>query len=1339
MVAASRLGVGILLLLSAPLHAVLGVRGQVLDARGEPLVGARVELTAAPSSYEQGLQRLTGRDSAPVATTTTDALGRYVLAAPGSGVFAVRIAAPGKVPLSFDPLALVEETELPPAVPPGDVGARLLLRDAAGRGAAGLWVLAEGVAAGLPGGWQLAPRVGRTAADGRVALPRLADEKLRVRVFHGMGDEESHSSVADGEVRLAAALVGERRLRVAGARGEPAAGVLVRVGEAAWPAGLTDTDGRLSLRTRAAGLLRIRLITSDGRQLAVDLPPASGIEMLVLADAPPRAGRVLRDEDRRPLAEALVWSRGDPGTFSRTDGDGRYHLPTPLRRAVSIEATAAGRLPRRARFEAASAGAAPAPAIALPRAGEIAGRVVDVAGVPLAGAWISARERAAEGPADAAGGMSDDDGAFRLRRLRRGEPYAVKATKYGYLWAAAAMPVLAEAGRPSSLVLVLAPTRPAMGRVVDADGQAVAGAEVRLRAAAALSDPAVSKSPAAAPGEQPAALSDVRGRFAVAAIPALTLDVEVVRPGYARGLVRNFKVPPSAGVVDLGTIALRPASRIEGVVVDPAERPITGANVYTAVELPPAPQMAEQLTDEAPAATSGADGRFAVADQPRGLPVNLLVSARGFLPQTVRGVKPPTTSPLRVRLRRSVDLAVRVLSPERTPIAGASVTVDVRAATVTSAGVPFGPEVVKDGSTGTDGRVELTGLPQGRGALAVSAVGFVAIDGLAIALPQAAKTEETVVLARGATLEGRVTTTAGDPVADVHVTAGSAGCFSDADGFFGTDGVPLGQLTVQAFHPDYPRLRRKLEIEEGTNHVELVFPAGTTVRGRVVDAARAPVAGASAILEPERRGGGPSYQARADDAGGFTLEPVTAGHYRLEASADGYVTTQLQQPVNVAAEPVEGLEIVLEAGAAVSGNLLGLTREELSRVAVHGRHESGESAVGQVDASGRYALRHLAAGGWLIEASLTDEPRQARARVLLSPGGEETRDLRFGGLTLSGRVVYREEPLVDAVVAVRGQRLAVERSTTTDYEGVFRFADLEADTYWLGLKKADELLAHNEMIDLTVDRDVLIRLERRTVTGTVKDAASEEPIAAAGVALRHLPGSDGLEFVIAGGSDKSGAFRLERVPPGRYRLTASHAGYGAAEREIEVPDAGDPPAVELSLQPTAGAEVVVRCASGATPELLHLRLLAPSGAVQLAESRRVGKDGKVRLSTAPPGDWLLVAASADCAVASTPLTVPGERAMLLLPDAARLGVRVPSLATSDTIASVAVVATDGRALQTIALGGTLQQSWPLVAGHAMIEEVPAGSWIVSATAPDGRRWSTGVVTDGRTTVEIELE
>lgn len=1270
------------LLVASPLAAQLSVHGVVRHDSKRPLQGASAELRPVLTQYEQDLLRLEGREVTPVSVTTTDDSGRFTLTVGRPGLFTVRVASSGFVPLTFGPLPLVEETELPAAVLPADAGVT-------GEG--------SGEKPGL-GGWKTAPRAAQTA-DGSLALPPI--------------DTAAFSS---------------RRLRVVDARGQGMEGVLVGLGEPAWPVGLTGADGRLTFHFRGTGAVRVRLLSRDGRQAAADLGDSRiEEETLVLDDGFAVAGRVVTEVGSRPLPGALVWSGADPGAFLITDAEGRYRTQMMTGGTAWLQAQAPGHLPRRIVPSEAQVHAGRIPTFTLTREGTVTGRVVDAAGSAVSGAWVNAvpivRDQAlarARGRQPLLGGAtSAADGTFRLGRLKPGELYSLQATLPGFL------PSTAEALVPSArVVLTLLPARAAFGRVEDANRRPLAGAVLHL-----------TETGGTASGT-PDVISDSRGRFSVAEIPAMAFDVEVSKPSYAPAFVRNFKVRPGAGPIDLGTITLRPGATIAGIVSDPRNRPIAGARVFR-VETPQLPfEIAGRLRGETPDCTTGADGRFSLSDLPSGTPVHLLVTAPGYLPVTARSVRPPTAEPLRIQLEAGSTFAGRVLDPEGLPVSGAGVELHWQARASGRPDLRTGPPVSKFTKAGRDGRFEFGELPAGEATLGIFAAGFVAAEEVPVKLPQAPGEESTFVLERGAALEGVVSTTAGDPVAGARVLAGSAAGLSDSEGIFYLDAVPAGAVLVEVRHPHYERFHRTVNMERGVNHLDVVFKAGQEVRGRVVDPAGALVAGAAVMLEAESR----SYGARTDMEGAFVLTPVAAGRYRLRASAEGFADAELPQAVAVEREAVQGIEVVLAPGGAITGRILGLPTDELSRVVVRARYESGESKNAEVDAEGNYALRHLRAGDWLVQASLDGGQRQVQARIPLSAGGEEMHDLKFGGhLTLTGFVLYRDRPLAEASVLLRGEHLAVERSVTTDHEGSFRFDELDADSYLLSLTHPRELLTHNQSIELAADRAVTIRLERSLVSGTVLDAASSAPLKDARVDLRHIAGSDGPEFLLGSSSDAKGTFRLDRVPPGHYRMTVTHEGYAPVERPLEVAAGVDLANLEVSLQSAPGAEILVRLASGRIPALLHLRLQSPGGASILAESRPVGRDGTVRLSTAPPGSWVLLAASSGGALAAVPLAVPGERVTLTLPDAARLAVRVPALAGSDSLADLSVAAAGGQPLQILGPGGSFTQRWQLIGGKAMIEGVPAGSWVVSAMAPDGRSWTAAVATDGRSDVHVDLQ
>ncbi len=107
----------ILLLLLAlpplPLHAAgIPVTGHVLTPEGKPAAGVRALLVPELPTFESAGLELAGKAGpAPVASVATGEDGGFRLLAPDTGMWTVRLEAPGLAPLEAPLLPLTEETE----------------------------------------------------------------------------------------------------------------------------------------------------------------------------------------------------------------------------------------------------------------------------------------------------------------------------------------------------------------------------------------------------------------------------------------------------------------------------------------------------------------------------------------------------------------------------------------------------------------------------------------------------------------------------------------------------------------------------------------------------------------------------------------------------------------------------------------------------------------------------------------------------------------------------------------------------------------------------------------------------------------------------------------------------------------------------------------------------------------------------------------------------------------------------------------------------------------------------------------------------------------------------
>lgn len=1353
--------------------APLTVSGAVTTPEGEALAAAEVALVAMDSNFAWGRRVLAGEELWPRAVVAeTDAAGRFVLAAPELGVWRLVVQAEGFVPMRYYPLPLANPVALPPLVLPRDVGTRLSVQDEAGQPVAGAWIFALTQSRTLwrqlaQDGWSVGSRIGRTDAGGNLVLPRARGEQLEVNVFAGGAviPLQARAVEAVARLRLTKPAAHQRWLEIRHGDGRPAAGVLVSTGLLAWPAGITGADGRLSLAPRLGGEgdgpLRLHIFTDGGQRMSATLEPRrdgrAAVTRIDLPASQPLRGRVMAAATRRPVFGALVWPGHDPGSFVRSDGEGRYTLLTPPGERFWLQANQAGYLPRAETVVRDDVEGGRAPTLMLAPAADLQGQVVDGEGKPLAEAHLAITALPPTRPAPAfrpdgalSRGLSDEAGRFVLSALERGGHYALRASKAGFVTAEHTFNHLGEKAQASPLRLVLHPARAAFGRVLDSAEKPITGAVIEVWAMA--EDPvapprriATSQGTAEAITSPFRTQTDDQGRFALTALPGAKIDLAAARRGYAPLTVRGVAVPPGEGPADLGTLILVPGVVQVGKVTDARGEPVAEAEVWA---LEDKGQTASRLVSASPArppdATTAADGRFEITDLRPAHKLHLKVDAAGWLPAAVMGIEAPTPQPISVVLRRSAAISGRVIDEDGAAIGAAEIRLRPQEAPAGTVGEPM-PEV---GSTqwaisDEQGRFHFDEVVPGELEMEALAEGFQPSPLLPLRIgPGEAREAVELVVARGAVLAGLVTTTAGEPVADARLRVGRRAASSDAEGRYRVGGLATGPGILTVRHPELNDLSREVEIESGINNLDLALAGGWRLAGRAVDQAGRPLEGVRVTLRRSGVGEPGNHQTLSDTDGRFAAPRVADGPYGLSAEKEGYARLEVAAAAVVDGAPVEDLEITLEHGVTVSGQVLGLDFEDLARVAVRAESESRGSQQGSVDYEGAYRIADLGPGDWWLQAALRDGSRQVKVRVTLEPGMEELhRDLELReGLTLRGEVRLGEEPLPGTSVAVTDAARAVNRSVVTDHQGRFQMADLEPGNYGLAVSNHRQGLVHNEELALYQDRDIVVRLQTTRISGRVLSAASGEPIADALVAWQRLVGADGHGgSLITVGTSPQGTFTLARINAGHYQARVRAPGFEPVEETVEVVASVDRDDLTFQLTPSAGLELDVRLASGKRPALALVNVRDAEGRQVQATILPLDPAGRARLSTLPAGRWQLMVGAPGGGTVHTTATVPGEPLALALPDAGILTVRVPELFTAQQSATVTLLDPAGRPFQNLDLNALPAGQWPLVAGRTTVESVPAGVWVVSVVAADGSTWQQTVSTAGQAETVVTFE
>ena len=1128
------------------------ITGRILH----PPKDVQVELRPWTVEHAEALRRLKGETVPPIASALPGADGSFALQVPDAGFYSVVARAEGRVAMERFVQFVVEETEVPPVEL---AAASPLVVKAAG--ADGL-PLAGATIQALPlkaesGPWRAAERRAVTDAEGRAVFLRAEGEALTLFVTTPGSYATASTSPTGASETVRFAPLRTRTVEFRGPDGKPAAGALVRLARRGWPYGLAGEDGRIPLPVPVEGEMGLFAEDARGRrvQVVIGTGQEKDKETPVVTLGPPAtvSGRVLDASLREPIAGALVWNGGS--AWTRTGAGGTFEIRAPSGDRGGIEATAAGHMVHVEGWERERTAAL---TFLLETAAPISGQVVDGEGRPVAGARITTVVNTREGRSlrlEERSSESGPDGRFRLRKLPAGRLHALEAVREGF----APARQLADSTAPVRLVLRRGAL--ATGRIVDEEGVPVAGARVSLATKGEEGAPAAYK-----PFE---ATADPEGRFRISGLSAGWFTFRADNPGFVAAVVEHVRIPEQETEVDLGEIRLPAGGAIEGIVTDAHGRPVAEAWVGLSPSDSEDFRTAMAVLSGRRPTETGPDGRFRIGDLPREARYDLHVDHEGLRPAEVLGVEVPTAEPLRIRLSQPRTLSGRVVDELGEPVAGASVEPSVKTV------APDGSTHIRgDGRTTTDpeGRFVLSRVSPGTVDLLASAPGYRSRS-LPVQVPEEGEIEPAeIVLGPGTSLEGRVLDNQGLPVHQAQIriqtrrgdeVSFGSGALSDEEGRYEIVDLEPGPVEVQAYLFLQGRsTRAAVEIQPGRNRLDLKFPAGAEISGRVVDNRGEPLAGASLSLERSRQdqaewSTGPLHAISSAD-GSFVFADVTDGEYRLAARRRGFGLATHPGEIRVDGAPVTGLELRLSPGAVIRGRILGFRPDELRSVSVHAFSEgNGRPLMAIVSPEAAYRIDDVAPGEWHVIANVAPS-LTVRGTAEVAEGADEVvLDLEVPtGFTLTGRVLLDREPLpgVQVTAAAKGGS-SDWREGTTRLDGGFRLEHLPAGSYTLAVRLSQGSI-HYQMLEIGGDLDVAVEISTGAVAGRVL-RSDGLPVSGASVVLnREIPE---LQAIVPGPSvtsDERGAFEILRIPAGTYKLIVQADGFPPSESRIVVTPGG---------------------------------------------------------------------------------------------------------------------------------------------------------------------------------------
>ncbi|MDH3592675.1 MAG: carboxypeptidase-like regulatory domain-containing protein, partial [Planctomycetota bacterium] len=408
-------------------------------------------------------------------------------------------------------------------------------------------------------------------------------------------------------------------------------------------------------------------------------------------------------------------------------------------------------------------------------------------------------------------------------------------------------------------------------------------------------------------------------------------------------------------------------------------------------------------------------------------------------------------------LRRGARFAVVVLAPDKSPVAGAKVSVE--APSLFSGTTVFG-----DGRTDKDGRVVVGTVPATVVNVAVVHADY-ATRRETVRIESDAPFEHVVVVDTGGAVAGRVFDPKGEPVEGAVVHGGSLAATTAADGTYRLERVPVGTVRVVATKDGFGAgfFGEKLGWAEPvpltvragalTAGIDIHLGKATWVIGRVVDDNGAPVAEAGVNLW-HRTGFAHKAHTTTDAKGAFRVGPLSLtapAEVTVLINATGFT---VQNPKKRTAKPGEDVDfgrITAARLGEIRGRVIGADGKPVQALV---NVVSMWAPPVRTDADGNFVCRGLL--GKVILTAETSLPNIEKSRrferdIAVGEIVEGVELHLFATGTIRGRVVNQAGgvPHWMTVTAMQGKTAAASVGTRTD--GRFSFEHLPVGEYRIGL------------------------------------------------------------------------------------------------------------------------------------------------------------------------------------------------------------------------------------------------------------------------------------------------
>ena len=417
----------------------------------------------------------------------------------------------------------------------------------------------------------------------------------------------------------------------------------------------------------------------------------------------------------------------------------------------------------------------------------------------------------------------------------------------------------------------------------------------------------------------------------------------------------------------------------------------------------------------------------------------------------------------------------------------------------------------------------------------------------------------------GLEIRGRVLGADGAAVVGAWVSTSVANDRTVEDGSFRLVGLEGDEVAISVVPTEkYTAPAKPTKAKPGATDVVIRLEAGLAIAGRIVDPVGAPITNAFIQVMGGSGGGRNHFNAQADAQGAFRVENLPRdGTYEVRVQVwdqgggrkAGY-KPWIQSGVKAG---TDDLVVRLETGEAIEGTVVDADGKPVAQAWVNAQPVVGGkqgSMGGNTDDQGRFTCGGLDAGATYVLTAQTWNGQQRRSLPVRAETGARDVKLVFPATArLTGRLTGDGDKAGFAITvrptgSISGDADGAVGNGQSIADGTFSLdvpLDIALDVY--ASKTGDDRFGFVAGVR-GGGADVAVRLEvGKSIEGTLEDADGN-PIGQNGWIL-----ASNESWRSYGVADATGKWKLRGLPPGRYRLRPMNVGSAKTAAVVEA-DAG---------------------------------------------------------------------------------------------------------------------------------------------------------------------------------------